>query len=704
MRKGQMASESTCINISNGKIRKHVEKICSTTVSLNKVDNNLVIPSHRKTKRFKSIDEYISILQQNRLSFEKFIKNGYCKDQIACFNFILKGKLKLTRDIFIDEYCNKLIPLKEIEKKYEIPYGCITFIREYFGIKRIGSKGLKRGLEEISLSQRQIEIIYGGLMGDMSRFGNGIKINHCLDQKDYCYFLFNELKEHCSMKEPNFTITYDDRFDTKSAIFSFYTRNHRMIRKICEEFYKNDRKIVTKNILDKLSDLSLAIWFQDDGQSVVSKSGGDKTKKYIGEAKIYTCSFNQEENEVICNWFKEKYGLVCTIRNKTEKNLYLHFNKENSDKLRDIIRPYIVPSMFYKVNFDDMFKKYHKNNSSYDVSKLPCKQKFSFLDENKKQDIINEVFDIYRKSGFPYIVLDDESLYVSFMRIVNWDKFDVFKEKDIIKCNNNSTNIIWHYQPHMFSMASKNRLTPLEIYSDDNLFKDAIRRRLEFCGSCTPSGIRSILKYYKHNKSISNFPPFIAKGVYLFFDKEISVLDFSAGFGGRLLSAIGTENIKRYVGIDCLKENCDGHNKMIKKFSSLSRGTFLIINSLAEDVLPNINETFDLVFTSPPYFDREIYSKTDPNQSYVKFPEYSLWLKNWLLDVVLKSSKLLNKDGKIALDLSNTEDHRIEDDFIFISRNYLKVEDILYYETPSVSYLKGNVPVKREKIFIFSKI
>jgi DNA modification methylase len=143
---------------------------------------------------------------------------------------------------------------------------------------------------------------------------------------------------------------------------------------------------------------------------------------------------------------------------------------------------------------------------------------------------------------------------------------------------------------------------------------------------------------------------------------------------------------------------------MIKKFSSLSRGTFLIINSLAEDVLPNINETFDLVFTSPPYFDREIYSKTDPNQSYVKFPEYSLWLKNWLLDVVLKSSKLLNKDGKIALDLSNTEDHRIEDDFIFISRNYLKVEDILYYETPSVSYLKGNVPVKREKIFIFSKI
>lgn len=706
MRKGQVASESVCMNISVAKIKKHVGEICNTNINLQKTDRELSIPSHRKTKRFNSLDEYLSILKQTGWSYEDFDKNGYCKDQIACFNFILKGKLTITREIFIEEYCNKLIPLREIEKKYGIPYGCITFVREYFGIKRIGATGLKRGSEELPLTQRQKEIIYGGLMGDMSKFENGIKVVHCLEQKDYCYFLFNELKEHCSVTEPKLSVSYDDRFDTKSVAYSFHTRNHRMIKSICDNFYKDGRKVITKEILSNLTDFSLAIWFQDDGSSFLSNSNKVENKINFGESKIYTCSFTNEENELIKQWFDKKYLIDLTIKfKKTEcKNPYLYFNVENSRKLREIIKPYTVESMMYKVNFEDKIKKYKIDNNDYNISKLPCKKTFVSLDDNKKQETVNEVFNIYRKSGFPYIVLDDESLYISFMRIVNWDKSDIFKEDRVIKMNSNSTNIIWHFQPHMFNIASKGSLTPIEIFRDDNSFKDAIFRRLTYGGSCTPSGIRAILKDYKHNKSVSNFPPMVAKGLYSYFDRDISVLDFCAGFGGRLLAAMGSQNVKRYVGIDCLKENCDGHNKMIEKFSSLSEGSFSIINSTAENTIEKINEKFDVVFTSPPYFDREIYSKTDLNQSFVKYPEYSSWLKDWLLGNVLKASKLLKEDGRIALDLSNTNEYKIEDDFIFVSRGLFKLDDILYYEMPSISYLKGNIPVKREKILIFSKI
>ena len=44
----------------------------------------------------------------------------------------------------------------------------------------------------------------------------------------------------------------------------------------------------------------------------------------------------------------------------------------------------------------------------------------------------------------------------------------------------------------------------------------------------------------------------------------------------------------------------------------------------------------DLVFTSPPYFNREIYS-TDKEQSCLKFPTYPKWLDGYL-DKTLKTS------------------------------------------------------------------
>ena len=42
-----------------------------------------------------------------------------------------------------------------------------------------------------------------------------------------------------------------------------------------------------------------------------------------------------------------------------------------------------------------------------------------------------------------------------------------------------------------------------------------------------------------------------------------------------------------------------------------------------------LQEQIDLVFTSPPYFNREEYS-THPEQSYIKYPNYQDWLDGFL--------------------------------------------------------------------------
>ena len=701
MRKGQLASEETCRNISESKIDSHISRISDSEITVGKVDSNFIIPSHRKNIRFNSVDEYKEFLIEHKWSILDFKKNGYCRDQISFFNYILSGNMTLTREKFIEEYCNNLIPLRDIEIKYNIPYGMITFVRDHFGIKRIGHTGLKRGKEETPLSDRQKEIIYGVLLGDASRFGNGIQIKHCVDQKEYCEFLFSELKEHCSDIGINKSVSYDDRSDKVGISFSFHTRNHREIKSICNIFYVNDKKKITKELLKNVTDLSLAIWFMDDGFSSINISDDIK---YLGASKIYTCSFSFEENEILVAWFNERYGIIPEIRFKdVDRNPYLHFNKSEADKLRLILYDKVIPSMKYKVDLTKRLSKHLRDNSSFDLCKGMFKKKFVELPTERQSEIVNEIFTIYRKNGFPYLNLDEESLYICFNRIMNWDNFDIFKEDKVIRSNFNSSNMIWHFQPHMFSIACRDRLSPIEIFNDDVMLKEAISCRLKFGGPCNPSGLRTILKDFNHNKSVSNFPPLIAKGVYAYFKKDISVLDFCAGFGGRLLAAIGSKNVNKYVGIDCLKENCNGLNKMIDMFAGLSSGKFKIVNSMAEEVLPLMSRGFDLVFTSPPYFDVEMYSKTDMSQSYLKYPDYSIWLNSWLAKVVEYSCKLLNKDGRIALDLSNTEKYKIEDDFLFVSKSFLKIEDIIYYEVPSITYIRGFRPTKKEKIYIFSK-
>ena len=45
---------------------------------------------------------------------------------------------------------------------------------------------------------------------------------------------------------------------------------------------------------------------------------------------------------------------------------------------------------------------------------------------------------------------------------------------------------------------------------------------------------------------------------------------------------------------------------------------------MAEEIMPELREEYDLVFTSPPFFNTEIYSK-DISQSCNMYQEYQDW-------------------------------------------------------------------------------
>ena len=104
--------------------------------------------------------------------------------------------------------------------------------------------------------------------------------------------------------------------------------------------------------------------------------------------------------------------------------------------------------------------------------------------------------------------------------------------------------------------------------------------------------------------SITIFRPLQAMEIYCKF-KPTSVLDFTMGWGGRLVGACAL-GIKSYIGIDNNKRLKTPYEKMVKMLSPVSPTK---VKLFFEDALriDYSKLTYDMVLTSPPYYNLEFY-------------------------------------------------------------------------------------------------
>jgi hypothetical protein len=124
-------------------------------------------------------------------------------------------------------------------------------------------------------------------------------------------------------------------------------------------------------------------------------------------------------------------------------------------------------------------------------------------------------------------------------------------------------------------------------------------------------------------------------------------LDMSAGWGDRLISAILSPHVEEYCGVDpnpCLHP---GYQAMIKHLDPTSGKKYTLIKDGFETAkLPNTK--FDLVFSSPPFFDLEIYT-TQINDSATKFNNVDAWFNGFLMPSIKKSLQHLESGGHLVL-------------------------------------------------------
>ena len=196
-----------------------------------------------------------------------------------------------------------------------------------------------RKTQSITVTDRQMEILAGSLLGDayISKRG-AIQIEQGENQKEYLLWKHRELKSIVSGKVSH--VFRKKKNGTRSSSYRFFSKQY--FRPWRKSMYRSGRKITPPSVLELITPLSLAVWYMDDG-----------CKKNNYSVIISTDSFSAKSLKKLRIMLQEKWFINTRIAFKTTANKkYRRLTIGSYDLVRffELIRPYIIPSMQYKIS------------------------------------------------------------------------------------------------------------------------------------------------------------------------------------------------------------------------------------------------------------------------------------------------------------------------------------------------------------------
>ena len=327
------------------------------------------------------------------------------------------------------------------------------------------------------------------------------------------------------------------------------------------------------------------------------------------------------------------------------------------------------------------------------------------VDEDEALDII---FKYYRENGFPHYTIREEEKHEQIRKLQNF-KHEQILDGDEITQTMNGLRLAWSYFPQFWEVPCGNaKTTPMENFHDDDKLKEVIRKTIKWHFNhsdkphWTENRFRQNIKIYGGTQTVSNFRPTAAKYIYETYGGDGVTWDMSCGWGGRLLGALSSKIIKKYIGTEPSTKTFEGLNKIKEEFSYL--GKEVELHCLGSEVFKP-KEKVDLCFTSPPYFNTEKYSDED-TQSYKKFPTEDKWVNGFLFQTMKNCYESLKKNGYLLLNIANTSTGKtIEEGTMRIAKGFgLKHEQTLQLSLSTLARGGEGTGFKYEPIYVFRKL
>lgn len=183
---------------------------------------------------------------------------------------------------------------------------------------------------KLDVSNRQVQILIGCLLGDayLTKLGK-IQIEQSSKQKEYIDWKYQELAS-ISYSQPKKVVRFEKADNRVTRSLRFWTRQYFRVWR--DRFYLGNRKVFPEDLVNWITPLAIAVWYMDDGCY----------QKF--DCTLSTESSDSESREKLIRKL-ETFGIEAILRGRGK----LRIRSKSLPKFFELIRPYIHPSMRYKL-------------------------------------------------------------------------------------------------------------------------------------------------------------------------------------------------------------------------------------------------------------------------------------------------------------------------------------------------------------------
>jgi 16S rRNA G966 N2-methylase RsmD len=213
--------------------------------------------------------------------------------------------------------------------------------------------------------------------------------------------------------------------------------------------------------------------------------------------------------------------------------------------------------------------------------------------------------------------------------------------------------ILDHFMPHFYDVKNYKGMSVRNLFSQESIEK-ALLQNLQMHSTPYKSEIRRMIVMTGGLGNVTKYRTVTSKAIVQYYQAK-RVLDPCTGWGGRMLGSLAASDSTFYVGCEPDPNTAKGLRGILEDtaipLTVRSRGK--IIEKPAELSLSEVAdmEKFDLVLTSPPYFNLELYTAGD--QSTVLYKKWEDWTEKWLKVVILGCLKCLKENGVSCWSVKN---------------------------------------------------
>ena len=272
--------------------------------------------------------------------------------------------------------------------------------------------------------------------------------------------------------------------------------------------------------------------------------------------------------------------------------------------------------------------------------------------------MVQEVYDIYRtRNIYPTLYFSEMGIIQEIERCI---AYKAFWDGDVVSCGAGiGTTLCKYLFPNLQDTPSKHDLDKKGAESIFAKFHNEgyLKRAIKFCfsyknGCPVPTAVEGGLRLV--GSAPSNFRPMNAKAIYERFTPEGgTIYDFCCGFGGRMLGALSSKKNFKYVGTDPNTETMYHLHQLGEYVEQVTgREDSYELHCCGSEEFIGPANSVDFAFSSPPYFDLEVYSD-EPTQCYNKFPKLDEWLEGYVRQTIKNIGHMLKPGCCYAVNIAD---------------------------------------------------